>query len=188
MGRHVFFYRQTLPSCILLLLILSGSAYADCSCAVGANGVNVIGFEHVAVRCPVEPPSDKHLYTYLVNPIRCEGGVIRKYSTYGDVMASPGQLIAFYQSRGYRVLRNPSGTHFIMVQRGKYPFSGVVAGVNMSVAAPGVYYTTPETAMNQYCTVCPVADQNGNGIPDCLEQAEILVPRNLAPACPISGG
>lgn len=168
-----------------VLLLLAGRGFADCNCTVGANGIYVLGFELVATACPSDPPSDTRVYTYLVNPLNCEGNTLRKYSTYGDVMASPAQLIGFYISQGYRVLRNPSGTHLIAVQKGKYPFTGFVSGVNMSTAAAGVYYATPPASLDQYCTARPVADQDGDGIPDCLEQPELSPPSNFGQICPL---
>ena len=156
-------------------------SYADCTCKVGSNGINILGFELVATTCPPTPPSDTKVYTYLVNPVNCEGNVIKNYSTYGDTTASPSQLINWYISQGYRVLRNPSGTHLIAVQRGRYPFTVFVSGVNMSTAPAGVYYSTPATSMDQYCTSKPLADQDKDGIPDCLEQPELLAPFNFGP-------
>ena len=167
-----------------LLVLLPWQSFADCSCSVGANGIYTLGLELVATTCPADPPSDNRVYTFLVNPLNCEGNIIRNYSTYGDTTASPAQLIAYYISHGYRVLRNPSGTHLIAVQKGKYPFTGFVSGVNMSTAAAGVYYSTPASSMDQYCTARPVADQDGDGIPDCLEQPELPPQYNFGPSCP----
>ena len=167
-----------------LLVLLPWQSFADCSCTVGANGIYALGLELVATTCPADPPSDNRVFTYQVNPLKCEGNTIRNYSTYGDITASPAQLIAYYISQGYRVLRNPSGTHLIAVQKGSYPFTGFVSGVNMSTAAAGVYYSTPASSMDQYCTARPVADQDGDGIPDCLEQLELLLPYNFGSPCP----
>lgn len=170
----------------VFLALPPSSGHADCSCTVGSNGVNIIGFELIATQCPVPPFSDSKVYTYLVNPIQCSGTALYKYSTYGDTMGSPAALINFYVSNGYRVLRNPSGTHLIVVQGGRYPFNGSISGVNLASAGAGVYYATPATSIDQYCTARPVADQNQDGIPDCLEQPAMDPPKNLGPPCLIN--
>ena len=183
MYRFLVRFTQNVLLATSLLLFCPMQSFADCSCTVGSNGIYVVGFELVATTCPPNPPSDNRVYTYLVNPLNCEGNTIRNYSTYGDTTASPAQLIAYYVSQGYRVLRNPSGTHLIAVQKGKYPFTGFVAGINMSTAAAGVYYTSPASSMDQYCTIRTVADQDGDGIPDCLEQPELFPLYNLGQSC-----
>jgi len=174
----------------LVLALSPSSGHADCSCTVGSNGINIIGFEMVATRCPVTPFSDSASYVYQMNAIQCTGGKLYSYSPYGDTQGSPAALINFYVSSGYRVLRNPSGTHLIAVQADRYPFTGLISGVSMENAPAGVYFATPATALDQYCTARPVADQNQDGIPDCLEQPTEPeqppdnLPQNLGPPCP----
>lgn len=170
-----------------LALVLPHPCLADCSCTIGSNGIYIIGFEMTATQCPVTPFSDTRTYVYLVSPIRCNGTTFDKYASYGDTMASPQQLISYYVNNGYRVIRNESGTHLLIVQRGTYPFTGSVSGVSMATAAPGVYFSTPVTSMDRYCSEKPLPDQDQDGIPDCLDLPEIDARFNLGPPpCPIT--
>lgn len=169
----------------LIILTSPSITIADCTCSIGSNGINIVGFELIATQCPVTPFSDTKTYVYIINPIECNGITISAYSSYGDTTGSPSSIISYYISSGYRVIRNESGTHLIAVQKGKYPFSGLVSGVNMATAPAGIYYTTPSTLMNKYCTATPVSDYDNDGIPDCLEQPELDLPLNFGGSCSV---
>jgi hypothetical protein len=131
-----------------------------------------MGYEFSATSCPAEPPSDTKSYTYLITPINCVGNKITKFTSYGDISGTPASIISFYTSKGYRILRNPGGTHFLLIQNGTYPFTGSVVGLNMAGLPAGVYSTDSPEKLNQYCTQFsnPI-DQDGDGYPDCLDCA-----------------
>jgi len=172
---------------------------ADCGCQIGSNGIYVMGYEFIATGCPSDPPSDNTNYRYLINPINCVGNKITKFTSYGDTTGTPASIISFYISNGYRVLRNPSGTHLLLIQNKSNPFTGIVAGINMAVTPAGVYYTNPAENLNEYCTAFPLPDQDNDYFPDCLDCApaevsenavcsadpEFLLENNFGPSCPV---
>lgn len=155
----------------LIILLFPNIAWTDCSCQTGINGVYVIGLELIATSCPSDPPSDSRQYTYLINPTDCTGNRITAYSSYGDTTGSPGSLISFYTNNGYRVIRNPAGTHLIVVPNKSYSFNGIISGISMAGKPAGVYTTTPTENFNEYCTAWPLPDQDGDHFPDCLDCA-----------------
>ncbi len=191
-------------SLLIFFLLTPNVVSANCSCSVGSNGIYVLGYEFIAKACPSDPPSDDTSYIYLVYPVNCMGGTITKYTSYGDIQGSPNSLLTFYTSKGYRVLKNPSGTHIIAVQNGNYPFTGHVSGVQIGNSPAGLYATTNPDSMNQFCTpVSSLADEDGDGFPDCLDCAYLdptqgynctphcdskCIEQNLGPKlCPVPG-
>ncbi len=147
------------------------NSFADCTCQIGSNYISIIGFELIATNCPTEPFSDSQYFTYLMNPIKCYGSSIYNYSRYGDTSGSVSSVISYFVSQGYRVLRNPSGTHLLAVQKGNYPYTGTIAGVAMAGLSPGVYYTDPAEQLNEFCTDHPIQDNDNDGAPNCLDCA-----------------
>ena len=169
---------------------------AACGCQIGGNQIYIVGQELLATSCPPTPHSDATNYTYVINAINCDGTKLSKYAPYGDTWGSPATITSFYVSRGYRVIRNPSGTHFIVVQSGTYPFSGTVSGVSMAGKPAGVYFTEPPESANEFCTYQPLPDRDGDHFADCLDcsvsdpgqnavcTSEARKEANLGPECP----
>lgn len=195
-----------LSKCVIFLAFLVGYflaaldpqvAKAACGCQLGSNQIYVLGYEFIAKSCPPTPPSETTDYTYIINAINCMGAKITQYAPYGDMSGTPASITSFYISRGYRILRNPSGTHFIVVQNGTYPFTGSVAGVSIAGKPAGVYYTDPPEGLNELCTSVPLPDQDGDRFPDCLDcnandagqnaecLSEPIIEMNLGPMCPL---
>lgn len=159
-------------SLFVLCLVLSAqvdNAHADCSCATG-GGINVIGLEAIATTCPPDPPSDSHSFYYITNNINCSGdpGNIIYVAPWGGENYTPAYLQNLWVGVGYRVLRNPSGSHMIMVSP---DYTGTVAGVNMNGLPADVYEAIPPEALDQYCTTVTPSptDSDSDGFPDCLD-------------------
>ncbi len=176
-------------ACIIVISIFwtSPAALADCSCQKGSNGISSFGMEYLATQCPVEPPSDNHYYHYLIYAVRCPGSTIHNYASYGDTNAPPGGLGSHLADRGYRVLRNDSGTHLLAVN---HYFNGTIAGVNLSNLAPGIYYADLDQTCcnlpgNSYS--CPASlpdDLDGDGYSVCFDCNDNNA--DLTTECPVT--
>lgn len=168
---------KTLSACIVFccyfvllgcsLLFFCGSAAAACACTQG-TGVRIIGYELIGDICPADGDTDATPHVYIQNYISCTNNKVTLESPHGDMQASPSQIEYYFTVQSptrMRVLRNPSGTHFMAVHPS---FTGTILGIKMAGKAVGVY---TDEALNQYCTVTPGPDydSNGNGIPDCFE-------------------
>lgn len=153
----------------LIVVFCVQNTMADCSCSTG-GGISNIGIEAIATDCPPEQLSDSYTYRYITNNIKCTG-TISYVAPWGDSYITPKSLQNFWVGYGYRVLRNPSGTHMIIVNPS---YRGTVAGKNMNGLSAGVYQVTPPEALNQICTSTSSQpdDQDGDGFPDCLDCAD----------------
>lgn len=150
----------------ILLLNTTGQARADCSCTTN-GGISTIGIEALATNCPPEPFSDNYVYHYITNNIKCLSENISYGASWGDSTISPTNMQNYWVSNGYRVLRNPAGSHMVIIHPS---YTGVVAGVNMNNLAAAVYYATPQENLNEYCTEDGgLSDTDGDNFPDCLD-------------------
>ena len=125
---------------VMLFLILNfcffcGISNAGCSCSIG-SGASFIGNELIADSCPPEGADDNTEYHYINYGIQCSGGSVALYAPWGDTTRSPSFVGNYYASQGLRVLRNPSGTHFIALS--KY-FKGRINGIHTSGLSAGVH-------------------------------------------------
>ncbi|MCB2182257.1 MAG: hypothetical protein KQH63_09545 [Desulfobulbaceae bacterium] len=139
-------------------------ALADCSCSV--NSSLQFGVEFAASTCPPEGASDSTGYTYTDYRILCSGSHIYRFPYPAVSSQTPSILGGTFASSGYKVLRNPAGTHFIMVFSW---YNGTVAGVDTSSVPAGSIYTS-ET-LNEYCAPIPsgMTDNDGDKFPTCLD-------------------
>lgn len=153
----------------VLTFLFPKVSVADCGCQLGSNQIYVVGYEYIAQSCPPNEPSDSTYYIYIVNAINCKGSKITYFASYGDLSGTPASIISYYTSQGLRVIRNPSGTHLIVVQNGQYPFTGEIAGISMAEKPAGVYSSSPAENVNELCTTVTLPDQDGDSYPDCLD-------------------
>ena len=177
-------------SCFSSLFLAASISYADCTCTIG-TGSSIIGFEFAAKNaCSVTPQTDDTVYIYSRNDIECTiyGKVIKRASTATTELAkTPNEIKTDFTTvlpTQWIILRNTSGTHFLIVNRSYMGSS--VAGVNMSGKVPGSVYNLGP-ALDTYCTIPAIPDSNGNSIPDCLEPIVPVVPvperNNGIPPC-----
>lgn len=183
----------------LFFMMIPNSSIADCSCQKANPYLKFIGSEYMATSCPSETPSDSDRYIYINNAVECPGTTISKFASWGDTpLTSPAGVSKFLVSRGYRVLRNASGTHILSIHTS---FQGTVAGVNMAGKPAGVYYTDPGEDFDAFCTwsgpncdncpddpnktepdECgcgnPETDGDGDGETDCISKKQ-----NEGPSC-----
>ena len=140
---------------VFLFAYLSSNAYSNCSCK--NTSIETIGTEYVANRCPREGDNDNTLMTYAIRDVKCQNNTF-VYSNFRESDATPAGIESYGTWYNSRVLRNPSGTHFITVH--KY-YKGKVAGIDVTNLPVGVY--TYES-LNSYCyTAGDVVDSDSDG-------------------------
>jgi hypothetical protein len=113
------------------------SVLADCSCSV--NSSLQFGVEFIASKCPPEGASDSTSYSYTDYRIICSNSSILRFPWPGVGDFTPSHLGGTYAAAHYKVLRNPIGTHFIMVFSW---YNGMVAGVDTSLVPAGTIYAS----------------------------------------------
>ena len=152
-----------MPRLFFLILFLLNHSYVLASCDCRADYISSIGLEYIATQCPPEGADDNTLYHYRIYLIRCSGKV-SKHADYGDNSNTPSSLGNYIKSSGYRVLRNPSGTHMIAVH---WNYRGTVAGIGVTGLSAGIY--TYES-MNNYClNQGTPPDSDEDGWPSCFD-------------------
>lgn len=177
-----------------LLTTFAIECNADCSCSLGGNGIEVVGVEFMSENCPADTSYEDNDYYYIVNSVDCNGSSIYRYTSFGDAGGTPKEIINSYTSRGYKVMRNKTGTHLIFIQNDKYPFTGTIIGKSIpdipvvteeDSPYKGTYVFTTDK-LNKFCTEEPAKDidKNQNGIPDCLENNPSLPANQGCPQCP----
>lgn len=152
----------------LLFLAQANSVKADCSCSIGSSGITNIGLALQATTCPNETGSYVYDFFFAVS---CNGSLVYQQPSQDYDSGTPEEMIALYSDNDDIVLRNPSGTHIIKVQKGgTYSFNGTIARKNTASLSPGVYEANPGERLNQYCSsFTPLADGDNDGFPDCLD-------------------
>ncbi|MCB2184463.1 MAG: RHS domain-containing protein, partial [Desulfobulbaceae bacterium] len=146
------------------LFIWQQNVSADCSCNYSGW---VIGVEFIAHSCPPEGPPDLNaVHTYRIFNVTCFGYIAYdpRWGSYYDQQWTANGISNTYVNSGYRVLRNPSGSHLLAVHNN---YQGKVAGMNMAGLPAGVYETD---SLNEYCQDVPdVQDSDGDGFPTCFD-------------------
>ncbi|HEC31654.1 MAG TPA: hypothetical protein ENI41_04080 [Deltaproteobacteria bacterium] len=149
--------------CLIVVACLPSNANCNCTCKKSSNSSDVIGSEYVAKRCPIGGDDDNTLFTYAARDIRCQNNAFLYYN-FREVEQTPKAIESLSSWYNFRVLRNPSGTHFIVVHG---YFKGKVAGIDVTNLSAGVY--TYES-LNSYCyTAGEVIDSDSDGWPNCFD-------------------
>lgn len=176
-------FMQFFLGLVVGVLFSASTVYGDCSCLRGNNDIYVIGFEIVSKFCPQNPYTDSDNYAYVYTEINCSGSmtipgsVIPFNTTQEDEYDNPSDRIEDFTDAGHKVIRNPSGTHILVIRGDIDPanrFSGIIAGVNIDWSdGISVYETDQKDRFNEYCTGSYFVDHlfvlDTDKFPDCLD-------------------
>lgn len=146
----------------IIVTICDTASAGNCSCSPNTDFNDYAAIEYTAISCT---PDANGRYTYIIYGVQCVSNIIKDYLPLGDTPfpKSPDEVINQYASV-YRVLRNPSGTHILVM----VPISSRITSL-LGVSVPSTKGISTIDELDQYCTQFPVNDSDGDGYPDCLD-------------------